>query len=74
MDDKKNLHLRKMLFIFNAIALIELSHKSQSKVNKNKVLLLSFLFAISSILLSGRTGIFIGVSVFLYALFYNKKG
>ena len=62
-----------MLFIFNAIALIELSHKSQRKVNKDKVLLLSFLFAMSSILLSGRSGIVIGVLIFLYTLFYNNK-
>ena len=62
-----------VLFIFNALALIELSHKSQRKVNKNKVLLLSFLFAISSILLSGRSGIIIGILIFLYTLFYNNK-
>lgn len=62
-----------VLFIFNAIAIIELSHKSQRNVNKNKVLFLSFLFAISGILLSGRSGIGIGILIFLYTLFYNNK-
>lgn len=61
-------------FIINAISIIELSHKTQMEENKNKILLLSFLFAFSSILLFGRSGIFIGISVFLYAIFrYNIR-
>ena len=61
-------------FIINAISIIELSHKTQIEENKNKILLLSFLFFISSILLTGRSGIIIGTAVFLYALFlYNKR-
>ena len=62
-----------ILFIFNSICLIDLSHHKSIYKNKKKIFFLSLSFFVISLLLGGRSGVIISLLIFLYTIYLLYK-
>ncbi len=62
-----------ILFIFNSICLIDLSHYKLIYKNKKKVFFLTLSFFVVSLILGGRSGILISALIFLYTIYLLYK-